>query len=188
MYSLDVNTIIAILQTHAQTGLLRTDLPAGILEQTPACSATITVVRGSITSCAIFDADGTARVLGDAAYHLLAHLGFLRWSLTLPLSSSLLPPAPALKATVGEHMVPRRLREPKAEQRTTWTRTHRLVFALIDGKKSAAQIARLLSLSPTRVQKALHDLYQMNLLALDSSRETRPVSTSPTPAYSFERK
>lgn len=188
MYLLDLNTIISILQTHTQTGLLRAELPAGSIEQTESCSATITVVRGVIVSCAVLDEDGSACVLGDHAYQILAHVGSLRWTLTLQLSSSLLSPPPSLKANRREHVVPRRLLEPHGEQRNAWTRPQRLVFALIDGKKSAAQIARLLSLSPALVQQALHDLYQMKLLALDHPRETGPVSNSPTAIVSSSTK
>ena len=181
MYSLDLKTLISILQTHAQTGLLHANLSRGIVEHADTASATITVVKGELVSCAIKDQDGLPYALGEQAYQLLARISSLEWTLKLQLASSLLPPPPSLRADVREQVVPRCLREPQAAQHTKWTRTQRLVFAMIDGKKSVGEIARFLSLSPSLVHQALFDLYQMNLLALDPSQGNRETArVSPT--------
>ncbi len=180
MYSLDLRTLLLILQIHAQTGLLHANLSKGIVEHANTASATITIVKGELVSCVITDTDGLSYALGEQAYRILARMSSLEWTLKLQLASSLLPPPPSLRADIREQVVPRRLREPQATQHAKWTRTQRLVFAMIDGKKSAREIARFLSLSPSLVQQALFDLYQMNLLALEPSRTHKAASNKPT--------
>ena len=180
MYFLDITTLLHILQTHAHTGFLRAHLPRGVAAVPEARAATVTVVKGGVTSCAIFTPDGSLVETGDTAYTMLAHTGRLDWTLTLQLTSSLLPPPPARTGGKGRTLIPRRLVEPSPEQRKTWTRHQRLVFALVNGKNSVTYIAYLLSLSPTRVEQALTDLYQMQVVLVDRHAPSPLAASTPT--------
>jgi len=167
MYQLDLKTMVSLLQVHAHTGLLRAQLPANVLEHKETCVVTITVVKGLLVSCAITDEESFPYVTGEQALNALTRVGYLNWTLTLQLSSSLLPPPSSQASGRGRNAIPRRLVEPKAAQLRILTRTQRLVFSLINGKNSVTYIAYLLALSSTRVEQTVRELYQMKLLALD---------------------
>ena len=167
MYQLDLKTMLSLLQAHTHTGLLRARLPVGILEQKEACAVTITVVKGLLVSCAITDKESFPYITGEQALDALANVGPLNWTVTLQLSSSLLPPLFSQASGRGRNAIPRRLVEPQAAQLHVLTRTQRLVFSLIDGKNSMTYIAYLLALSSTRVEQAIRELYQMRFLTLD---------------------
>ena len=92
MYQLDLKTMVSLLQAHAHTGLLRAELPTGVLEQKETCVVTLTVVKGLLVSCAITDKESFPFITGEQALDALANVGPLNWTLTLQLSSSLLPP------------------------------------------------------------------------------------------------
>ncbi len=168
MYQLDLKTIVSLLLAHAHTGLLRAELPAGILEHEETCVVTLTVVKGLLVSCAITDKESFPHVTGEQALNALTNVGPLNWTVTLQLSSSLLPPLSSQVSGRGRNAIPRRLCEPQAAQLRVLTRTQRLVFSLINGKNSVTYIAYLLALSSTRVEQTMRELYQMNLLTLDS--------------------
>ena len=72
MYFLDITTLLHILQTHAHTGFLRAHLPKGVTAIPEARIATVTVVKGDVTACAIFTPDGSLVETGDTAYTMLA--------------------------------------------------------------------------------------------------------------------
>ena len=168
MYQLDLKTMVSLLQAHVHTGLLRAELPAGVLEHEETCVVTITVVKGLLVSYAITDKENFPSVTGEQALDALANVGLLNWTLTLQLSSSLLPPLSSQVSARGRNAIPRRLCEPQSAQLRILTRTQRLVFSLINGKNSVTYIAYLLALSLTRVEQTVRELYQMKLLALDS--------------------
>lgn len=167
MYQLDLKTMVFLLQAHAHTGLLRAQLPTGVVEQRDAHAVTLTVVKGLLVSCAITDKESFPSITGDQALNALTHVGPLNWTLTLQLSSSLLPPLSSQASGRSRNAIPRRLVEPQAAHLRALTRTQRLVFSLIDGKNSVTYIAYLLALSLTRVEQAIRELYQMKFLTLD---------------------
>ncbi len=179
MYLLDLTTMIRVLHTHAHTCLLRAELPVGVDASTEEpCTVSIAVVKGKLVSCAILTRDGFLSATGDAAYSILAHAGYLNWTLTLQLTSSLLPPPSILVSRKGGTLIPQRLIELPSEQRKTWTRTQRLVFSLVNGKNSVTYIAYLLSFSTTLVEQTLSELYQMKVLALDDQEASPFTSTT----------
>ena len=167
MYQLDLKTMISLLQAHAHTGLLRAELPAGVLEHEETCVVTLTVIKGLLVFCAITDKESFPYVTGEQALNALTNVGPLNWTLTLQLSSSLLPPLFSQALGRGRNAIPRRLVELQAAQLHVLTRTQRLVFSLINGKNSVTYIAYLLALSSTRVEQSIRELYQMKLLTLD---------------------
>jgi len=178
MYLLDLTTMIRILHTHAHTCLLRTELPTGVGANTEPCTVSIAVVKGTLVSCAILTRDGFLSASDDAAYSVLAHAGYLNWTLTLQLPSSLLPPPSILVDRKRGTLIPQRLVELPSEQRKTWTRTQRLVFSLVNGKNSVTYIAYLLSLSTPLVEQTLSELYQMKVLILDNQDASPFASTA----------
>ena len=181
MYLLNLPTMLRVLQTHAHTCLLRTELPKGTDVSTQPCTVSITVVKGVLVSYAILTHDGFLCATGDAAFSTVAHAGCLNWTLTLQLTSSLLPPPSTLMGKKKGTLIPQRLVEPSSEQRKSWTRTQRLVFSLVNDKNSVTYIAYLLSLSTPLVEQTLSELYQMRMLALDDQKPFPLASTTSRP-------
>ena len=79
---------------------------------------------------------------------------------------------------VAEHLwIPQRLMQAQPRQFLLWTFRQRTVFALVDGKRNTVQIARLLSISPTKVLQTLRQLQDVYMIAKESKLviENRPL-------------
>lgn len=63
------------------------------------------------------------------------------------------------------YWIPQRLVQGKPRHFMRWTFRQRKVFALVDGKRTISQIARLLSTSPTTVVETLYELQFMRKVA-----------------------
>ena len=170
MYLLDLQTMLHLLHIHAHTGLLRAKIPTSTLEQRDTNTVTIAVVKGKLVSCTITNQENFPFLIGDQVLNALADMGPLNWTLTLQLTSSPLPSSPSITSGGSRNAIPRRLAEPQIAELSSWPRTQRLVFSLIDGKSSVTYIAYLLSLSSTLVERTIHELSSMNFVTFDYSR------------------
>lgn len=180
--------MIHVLHTHAHTCLLRAELPISVdASAKEPCTVSITVVKGFLVSCAITDKESFPYVIGEQALDALANVGPLNWTLTLQLSSSLLPPLSSQVSGRSRNAIPRRLCELQATQLHTLTRTQRLVFSLINGKNSVTYIAYLLALSSRGVEQAILELYQMKLLTLDSPHPLPLSSRTTQPSHLWQQ-
>jgi hypothetical protein len=80
VYSLDLATLLMMLEGIQHTGQLQATMPAGT-PQVSAGRAVITVTRGRITGCVIFNQRGQIVMSGERALLLIKHLGPLGWRL-----------------------------------------------------------------------------------------------------------
>jgi hypothetical protein len=165
MYTLDFETIRQVMQAHQKTGSLSATTPSGVASLREACHIEINIIAGDIVSCTIAGASGR-RLTGEKAIQELFRLGQLSWTFTPRQESITQPTLPAL--VPGESIpFPRRIVLLERWQMSNLPRLHRTVFALADGTKSATKIAEILSTSPDLVEKALHDMQSMGIIAME---------------------
>ena len=163
MYKLDVVALLQMLQEFQQNATLQTEI-----QSVPGAKGRFQVhlylFQGKVASSFIIDSNGKTVLFGDSALQWLRRQGTLNWTLTLQQTATLYPVqnAPSLPASSAPHVfIPRRIAQVTQEQMSQWPRKYRTVFVLIDGRKSAEQIAGLLSLSTSEVERVLYDL-QLN--------------------------
>jgi biotin operon repressor len=162
MYTLDFKTIKQVMQAHQKTGSLHAKMPSGIASLREPCQIEIIIMAGAIASCTIIGNSGRY-LTGENAIQELSRLGQLSWTFTPKQegggkrSTGLLP--------AGDFsFFSRRVARLEPWQMNNLSRLHRAVFALVDGTKSAAKIAEMLSTSPDLVNKALNDLQSLGII------------------------
>lgn len=178
MYTLDFETIKQVMQEHQKTGLLYADAPSGAGSLREPCRIEINIVAGAIASCSIVGSSGK-RVMGKEAMQAISRLGRLRWNLLPQQEAVVQPTSPVAAVPVETSAIPWRTAQVEQWQARTWPRLHRAVFALVDGTKSAAKIAEILSTSPELVEKALRDLQSIGVITMgpqNGKNRTRPLN------------
>jgi hypothetical protein len=83
IYSIDLETMVQILQEHRQTGVLQAALPNGMAGLRERCRIEIDVVAGNIAACRIEDSSERIVLWGNDALREVHRLGVLDWNLTL---------------------------------------------------------------------------------------------------------
>lgn len=182
MYSLDTETMLHILREHRQTGHLQAKIPTGKAGIQEPCRVEMVINTGAIVSCAISSTRSTHHLIGEHALRVLSHAGRLNWIFTSQSAHSPLIDHAVDIVSVKTYGVPHRLVEPQAAQLATWTFMQRKVFALIDGHKSIAQIAQMLSTSVQAVEQTCSELLAIHMIASKPQENTRSSSNT------FERK
>lgn len=166
MYTLDLVTIMQIMQAHRKTGRLQADLPAGIPKLREPCRVEIALEAGNISSCAIISKRGSL-LTRDEAYQKMVHLGRIRWTF-VPQNSSVQPLESANRVP-GKAVVsrPYRVGLIEQEQMRSWRLMHKMVYGLADGTRTIEEIAGLLSATPETIEGVLHDLQSMRVIAME---------------------
>jgi len=166
VYTKDLTGLLQLLSVSGQNGVLHIEPP----EQQPgeiAWQGFIVLSQGKMQSCQVnAHTDGHLLIAGSDALNWLNNVGRLSWRLEeegkLPSTvQGYTPrPFPALPGNPVLGRVPQRgMRALHNVVDTSWARSQRLVFALIDGKRNIAEIAALLHKSPTEVVKIMADLH-----------------------------
>jgi hypothetical protein len=83
IYSIDLETMVQILQEHRQTGVLQAELPGGMAGLRERCRIEIDVVKGNIVACRVENSSEHVVLWGDDALREVHRLGVLDWTLTL---------------------------------------------------------------------------------------------------------
>jgi hypothetical protein len=184
-YLLDLETLLLFLGSRRQNGELSADLKRfpGIAHKGP-CRVHITLIEGKVVSCSIQDLAGKELVSGESAIRGLQRLGQLDWTWSMANPRALTTPAqPAVPVqrglTVpiqgnlpnGPALVPSRLVPIEMINRNALPRKYWQILLLVDGSRTALQIARLLSASPSssdiqEVITILIDLHRRGLIAI----------------------
>ncbi|WP_376794968.1 hypothetical protein [Thermogemmatispora sp.] len=188
MYTKDFASLLQLLSLSQQSGTLI------VLRRGEPWQASLQLQRGRPLSCIIISlADGRLLMSGAQAIDWLASRGELQWHLaeeeqggpvrSTSAASARQPGAgerlagssssPALEK--GFQLVPRRLLQTPAL--SSWSREERLIFALIDGSRTVAEIAHLLRRSPERITSILLFMVQRGIIVLEerSPRNDRPM-------------
>jgi hypothetical protein len=83
IYSIDLETMVQILQEHRQTGMLQAELPGGMAGLRERCRIEIDVVKGNIVACRVENSSERVVLWGDDALREVHRLGVVDWTLTL---------------------------------------------------------------------------------------------------------
>ena len=170
MYKLDLAALLQMLQEFQQNAILHTEIES-IPNARGRFQVQVSLFEGKVSSCLIRDRSGNTLLANSDALDWLQRLGTLNWTLTLQQSGPAAPAqnSPLLSPSVPRPSIPipRRIAHVTQEQMSQWSRKHRAVFVLVDGRKSVEQIAGLLSLPVKEVEKVLRDLQSTRFVALD---------------------
>ena len=164
-YPLDLATILYILQ--GQSGRLQ-----AILEEVPGirepCQATIMLLEGKVASCFLETRRGALVGQGEQVLNLLTGLGTVDWLWEAGPGVALQAPTRSSTGTLSP--IPRR-REPLRQQALeACSRLQRRVLGLVDGRRTIQEIASLLAVPPTeleRLRAVLRELHIMGLIIID---------------------
>ena len=173
-YVLPVAALIETMKGMRTPVTLRTQLLPHSRVLKEACFAEIVIEAGKLLSCDIKAADNRElHFSSEDAFVLLQGLGPLRWQLiasghrgssvpTQEMSHAWQLP-PSKGAAKGR--IPRKVITalPPAQFKILSQR-HKQVFLLIDDRKNAAEIGRLLSMPQDSVESILNELYQLQLI------------------------
>jgi hypothetical protein len=178
-YLLDIETLLLFLSSRRQSGELTTSLKRfpGLASR-GACHVRITLLEGKVTACTIYNDEGNVLVEGEDALQRLKKMGQLDWAWRIVNQTDAFPAVPALSAParVPQHqpldrssLIYRRIIPIDTINKMVLTRRHRQVLLLVDSARTAAQIASVLSSSPSEaanVLKILEELHQRGILAI----------------------
>jgi hypothetical protein len=168
VYTKDFASLLELLSVSGQSGMLIVEQPEyeGIPWQ-----AQLTLVEGKVISSLLSSkADGRVLLRDAEVIRWLSAQGKLYWRLEEDAQNQAgqLPQAavsPSPDAVFPAQPVPRFTTVPYRTPRGTqiamdrsWSREHRLVFALVDGHRTITEIAALLHKPPEQVVQALNDL------------------------------
>ena len=178
MYTKDFASLLELLSVSGQSGTLIVEQPD--YEGTP-WQAQLMLVEGNVTTCLLRSkVDGRILLRDAEATRWLSTRGKLYWNLEessqdpiTPLPQAIAGPStdPALPSQPAQTaqwftIIPRRT--PRGEQAVmsrAWSREHRLIFALIDGRRTITEIAALLHKPPDHVVQVLNDLRAEGFIA-----------------------
>ncbi len=171
-YLLDLETLLLFLSSRRQSGEVSTDLKRfpGIAYKGP-CHAYITLIEGTVISCIVQDQEGRILVDGESALQGLKGMGQLDWDWsTTSLKSVLAPPTQENPPDMSS-LIPRRIVPFEMIDRNTLPRRHWQILLLVDGSRTVARIATLLSVSPSpsdlrEVISILQDLHQRGIIVV----------------------
>lgn len=195
VYTIDLVTILQLLREFRRSGILRTEIPAGLPRLKKPCFVVIELQRGEMAVCHIKDARGQTLLSGQEAFRAVAGAGKLNWvfdehtghelpgelpepgpqgGFGEPVSTKRgllqVPPAappPLWSADSARHsLIPRRLLEFNPAALSGWPHRHRQVYILIDGTRSIGQIAAMLSQPPQLVEAVLREIQSTGAIAL----------------------
>jgi len=185
----DLTSLLWILKTSRQSGIVLLELRdvKGTSTGEP-WQAYLYLVEGRAVACRIYSKkDGRVLLGNEEAMHWLA-----RWekrefawkALTSEQSRAILfaqqssspqgllpsPQRAASAQRLNEVMaanndgVPQRLVSVEKNIMRSWPRNHRLIFALVDGKRSVEKIAAMLKLTQKNVEEVLSDLHRIGVI------------------------
>jgi hypothetical protein len=181
VYKLDFETLKRAMAAHQKTGILFTEVPAGVIGKREA-HIEIILKSGKIASCELQGSDGWSK-RGQEAEAELARLGQrqLAWTFT-PMSEGMIQPesqrpavtsplSPGLGAELSQ-LFPRRTgRIAQGRPMRSWLPVQKLVYGYIDGTRSVANIVTVLSsYRPEQVVQAVTELESMGVIEIISQK------------------
>jgi len=127
------------------------------------CRIEIKLTAGTIVSCSIVT-DSGQRLPEKESIKKISRLGPLFWTFVPQAVAA--SPAPPTHVRKEEIFFPQHIAQVEQGQIRTWSRIHRMVFALADGTRSVAKIAEILSVAPDLVDRALRDLQSIGVITM----------------------
>ena len=166
-YLLDIETLLLFLDSRRQSGELAARLKRfpGIAYKGP-CHVSITVIQGKVVSCTIQSQEGRLLVEGESALRSLRGMGQLEWSWSTTSLKSVVAPPAQQNSGEGSSLIPRRIVPLEVVDRNVLPRRHWQVLLLIDGTRTAARIASILSPTAPALQEVLSILQDLQRLGI----------------------
>lgn len=150
-FILPFSVLLETLRGWHEPLILSATLPPAPEFGTGKAMALVQVVRGHIHSCTIVNAHGQLLAQQQAALTHLAQVDKLEWLVTSAV-------------TATQVSRPCRLPTARLFVPATLSRRHRHLLLLLDGRKSVADLARVLRLPSHEIEALLLDLQQQQLL------------------------
>ncbi len=184
MYTKDLASLLQLLSVSGQSGILHLE-PLGSVAGSEPWRAQLVLTAGEIISCDVLSKiDGRVLLGGSEALQRLTGMGALSWNLEesgprpniesgpgpspaqpnrpdLAAAGPVSGPVPPVFAQGRPPGVPiprHTVRGEHAVVDSSWPREHRLVLALVDGHRTASEIAALIHKAPDAVAQVLSDL------------------------------
>jgi hypothetical protein len=165
MYNNDLPGLLRMSKETQADGVISTK---GIGPGEP-WQAQLTLFKGEVITCYVQSrVNGNILLTDYEALHWLASLGHLTWNqeASTPQQTSLPIFDDSQPALLQSYKVPRRLTQAKQTEMHSWSRKHRQVFALVDGRRSTERIAVILCQPLKVVEIILHDLQAKGVIAM----------------------
>ena len=180
MYKIDLATLLQLFEEFQRSGVFTAEIPRGTLGLKEPGLERVEVINGMVVNCVILGRDGRYLASGTDALRKLHQMGGLKWQMnantqkgsspvveTSPLRSfspSQLP-MPRVTGNLSFHMlIPMRTTMMEQGMMNRLTPVQRRVLVLVDGTRSVAKIAALLSVRAEIVQGTLRELEAMGLI------------------------
>lgn len=80
MYTLDLPTMLRLLRDFQRSGILRTEIPAGLPRLKTPCLVMIELRLGEMTACHVKDDKGHILLAGQEAFKAITAAGNLKWA------------------------------------------------------------------------------------------------------------
>lgn len=196
MYTIDLVTIVKLLREFQRSGILRTEISAGLPRFKQPCLVVIELLRGEVLACYVKDSKGQTLLADQEAFQAVSAVGKLNWVFeALPMEGlpsgqkptgaqpAIAPPSSPRQAgmsTTSPNLpvqrpsrqlmrvspVPRIVRSVSQAEVNTWSRRHWQVFLLIDGVRDVDKIASMLAQPPRVIEELLRDLQIARVIVL----------------------
>ena len=168
-YVLPVEAIVEVMKHSPELVDLHSVSPLSPLSKEP-CVARLVLGQGKLASCTITTTTGNRLFEGQQAYTALLRCGAVQWRVSPAPALVRQPPSfsrPEVVVPLPQHVPCLRVKELPPALLASLSHSHRRVLALVDGKRSLAEIALLLATTPEKVShtlSALAHLVQCSLL------------------------
>lgn len=201
MYSLDIETLISVLQNRHIQGFLEADLSTGgVSGSLKNGLVKVELKDGKIISISLNDANGRVLYQGQEALNKVRRL-VLTWQLTetpsklvdeemrpnptfpgqrfsdlsqiQPTTNPFLPPVDRSSVLDVSDFVPIRLQNLPPDRLRYLSRSARSIYALVNGANSIRRVADLLSQPVDVVYRELLALQEERIIVIRNSRNTR---------------
>lgn len=190
MDSIDASIIglqatLQLLQQYGQSGTLEADVSAAMRKRAP-FSAYIVIVEGKIASCYVEDKIAQYPSKIEALVALDSDKGPFTWRFhpqqqKPPTDAStavaIRPQSPASPKQLTPDAIPRRIAVLDLSWLTAWSpqqkRVLRMIYTMIDGRRTVATIEKSVPLPHAVVQEALVVLIAMQIITINSHQENR---------------
>lgn len=183
VYKIDLATLLRLFEEFQRSGSLRAEVPRGTFGLKEAGTIQIDLVNGKVVACSLKKKDGNIHASGNNILQMAQQAQGLKWQVLsdVPSATDTTPrlaipppryphapsaPPPAIQRN-QRSPVPRRTVTPSHYILGNLTFRQRRLLILIDGTRTAGQLAHLLSLSAAEIQEALNELKSMGLIVME---------------------
>lgn len=177
MFSVDYLTLRQIITQFLYTGIFRAELPSSSRSMRERGQIELLVKDGRVLACRFIPLQGEIQAWSDWEAQLLP-LGILDWNLqqgnvaasfesmqeSRPLPSRLRQSSEETSFQSQRVVIPYRTISVNSAQLHQWPMSYRAIYLLIDGKRTASDIANLLSKQLEEIVPPLNELLRRGII------------------------